>query len=107
PFTDKPAPGQYVLNAWVDDVTPPAVRFLTTKVSAGRPLIVAQTVDDQSGVDPLSIALGYYNRLVAPSAYDPTSGLVLIGLPPAAPALKAGTVTTDLQVSDNQESKNI
>jgi subtilisin family serine protease len=107
PFTNKPQSGQYALHAWIDDVTPPAVRFLTTKVSAGRPLIVAQAVDDQSGVDPLSIALGYDNRLVAPSAYDPTSGLVLIGLPPAAPALKAGTVAADLQVSDNQESKNI
>ncbi|HVV58159.1 MAG TPA: S8 family serine peptidase [Gaiellaceae bacterium] len=107
PFTNRPLPGQYVLNAWENDVTPPAVRFITTKVSAGRPLIVAQAVDDQSGVDPLSIALGYSNRLVAPSAYDPTSGLVLIGLPPAAPALKPGTVAADLQVSDNQESKNI
>jgi hypothetical protein len=107
PFTNKAQPGQYLLNAWVDDVTPPAVRFLTTKVSAGRPLIVAQAVDDQSGVDPLSIALGYSDRLVAPSAYDSTTGLVLIGLPAAAPALKAGKTVTDLQVSDNQESKNI
>jgi subtilisin family serine protease len=107
PFTNRPQPGQYALNAWIDDVTPPAVRFLTTKVSAGRPLIVAQAVDDQSGVDPLSIALGYSDRLVAPSAYDPASGLLLIGLPPAAPALRPGTVKADLQVSDNQESKNI
>ena len=49
PFTDKPLKGQYLLNAWVNDVTPPFVRLLTTRVSAGRPLIVGQAADARLG----------------------------------------------------------
>ena len=55
PFTNQSQKGKYLLNAWVNDLTPPFVRVLTTKVSAGRPLLVAQAVDLQSGVDPLSL----------------------------------------------------
>jgi subtilisin family serine protease len=107
PFTGEPLPGRYVLRAWINDVTPPSVQFLTKTVSAGHPLIVARATDLQSGVDPLSIALGYGGRLIGASAYDPTTGLVLIGLPAEAPRLKPGKTTADLQVSDNQEAKNI
>ncbi|HVU77814.1 MAG TPA: S8 family serine peptidase [Gaiellaceae bacterium] len=107
PFTNKSAKGKYVLNAWVNDVTPPAIRILTTRVTAGRPLIVGEAVDEQSGVDPLSLVIGYNRVLVGASDYDPETGLVLFGLPGSAPALKAGKTTLSMQASDLQEAKNI
>ena len=107
PFTDKPLKGQYLLNSWVNDVTPPAVRVLTTRVTAGRPLIVAQAVDLGSGVDPLSLVLNYNKALVGASAYDPTTGLIIFGIPTAAPKFKAGKTSAIVAVSDYQESKNI
>ena len=107
PFTGKSQKGKYLLNAWIDDLTPPAVRLLTTRVTAGRPLIAAQAVDDGSGVDPLSLVINYNRALVGASAYDPLSGLIIFGLPPSAPKLKAGRTTTIIQASDYQEAKNI
>jgi len=50
------------------------VRVLTTRVTTGRPLIVAQAVDSGAGVDPLSLVLNYNNVLVGASAYDPFTG---------------------------------
>ena len=70
-FTNRSQKGQYVLKAWVDDLSAPAVRILTTRVTAGRPLIAAVAVDLQSGVDPLSLVINYNNALVGASAYDP------------------------------------
>jgi hypothetical protein len=107
PFTDKPLKGKYLLNAWIDDLTPPDVRILTTRITAGRPLIVAQAVDTQSGVDPLSLVIGYDNALVGASEYDPTSGLVVFGIPNGAPKLKPGRTNLVMQASDYQEAKNI
>lgn len=107
PFTNKPLPGKYLLNSWVNDLTPPAMRLLTTRVTAGRPLIVAQAVDTQSGVDPLSLVFNYNRALIGASAYDPLSGIVLFGLPPQAPKLKPGTTKTIMEASDYQEAKNI
>ncbi len=107
PFTGQSQKGKYLLNAWENDLTPPFVRVLTTKVSAGRPLLVAQAVDLQSGVDPLSLVINYNNVLIGASAYDPISGLVLFGIPTSAPKLKAGTTRTIMSASDYQEAKNI
>jgi subtilisin family serine protease len=107
PFTDKPMKGQYLLNAWVNDVTPPFVRLLTTRVNAGRPLIVAQAVDLGSGVDPLSLVISYNKALVGASAYDPSTGLVVFGIPTAAPKFNAGKTTAVIEASDYQEAKNI
>jgi hypothetical protein len=107
PFTNKPLKGQYLLNAWVDDLTPPAVRILTTRITAGRPLIVAQAVDAQSGVDPLSLVISYRGALVGASAYDPSSGIVVFGIPQAAPPFKAGKTPLVMEASDYQEAKNV
>ncbi len=107
PFTNKPLKGKYLLNSWVNDVTPPFVRMLTTRVSAGRPLIVAQAVDAGSGIDPLSLVVSYNKALVGASAYDPSTGLIVFGIPAAAPKFKPGTTNAVLEVSDFQESKNI
>jgi len=107
PFTGRSQKGTYVLNSWVNDLTPPTVHVLTTTVTAGRPLIVAEATDSQSGVDPLSLVVGYNNALVGASAYDPASGLVLFGIPASAPVLRAGTTKAVVRVSDFQEAKNI
>jgi subtilisin family serine protease len=107
PFTGQPLKGQYLLNAWADDVDPPAARLLTTRVAAGRPLVVAQALDLGSGIDPLSIVLAYNRILLGASAYDPATGLILFGIPTDAPKLKKGTTRAVLEVSDFQEAKNI
>jgi hypothetical protein len=107
PFTDKPLKGSYLLNAWINDVTPPSVRLLTTRVSAGRPLIVARATDSGAGVDPLSLVFNYNGVLIGASGYDPLSGIVLFGLPSQAPKLKPGKTRAILVASDYQEAKNI
>ena len=106
-FTGQSFAGPYILRSWINDVTPPAVRVVTRTVTAGRPTIVIRTLDNQSGVDPYSIALGYHNVLVAPAIYDPLSGLAVIPLPRSAPVLKKGRRRAVFVSSDFQESKNI
>jgi subtilisin family serine protease len=107
PFTGSSLKGRYLLNAWINDVTPPFVRMLTTRVAAGRPLLVAQAVDLQSGVDPLSIVIAYKRVLLGASAYDAGTGLILFGIPANAPKLSKGKTPAVLQVQDYQETKNI
>ncbi len=107
PFTDKPLKGKYLLNSWVNDLTPPFVRMLTTRVSAGRPLIIAQAADLGSGIDPLSLVVNYNKALVGASAYDPSTGLVVFGIPTGAPKFKPGKTSAIVEASDFQESKNI
>ena len=107
PFTQRPQKGKYLLKAWVDDLTPPKVQVLTTRVTAGRPLVVARATDSQSGVDPLSLVISYGGALVGASAYDPASGLTFFGIPADAPAFKPGRTGLLLRGSDYQESKNL
>jgi hypothetical protein len=106
-YTNRSQKGKYLLNAWSNDLTPPTVRLLTTRVTAGKPLIVAQVLDAQSGVDPLSLVLAYDRVLIGASLYDPASGLVVFGLPPQAPSLDAGRTKSIVAASDYQEAKNI
>jgi subtilisin family serine protease len=106
-FTGQQFPGRYLLKMWRNDVTPPAVRLITTRVSAGRPLIAARVLDRQSGIDPFSLVIGYQRVLVGAAAYDPISGLALFPLPTQAPRIKAGTTRAIIQAADNQEAKNI
>jgi minor extracellular serine protease Vpr len=107
PFTNAPLKGKYLLNSWVNDMTPPFVRMLTTRVSAGRPVLVGQAIDLGSGVDPLSLVINYNKALVGASAYDPVTGLVVFGIPAAAPKFKPGKTQAIVAVSDYQESKNV
>jgi hypothetical protein len=95
-----------VLRSWVNDVTPPKVKLLTTHVSTGRPTLAARVIDAGSGVDPLSLVVGYKRVLVGAAAYDPTSGLAIFPLPAAAPKLTGRTAAT-LEASDYQETKNV
>jgi hypothetical protein len=108
PFTGRSLAGHYVLRSWVNDVTPPSVSLLTTRVSAGRPTLVFRTTDTQSGVDPGSLTIGYKGALLAAAFYDRAAGLAVFTLPRSTPALTAGTrVRTKLISSDFQEAKNI
>ena len=61
-FNGQSLAGRYILRSWVNDVTPPSLQFLTTRVSAGRPTLVFRTFDSQSGVDPNSLTIGYARR---------------------------------------------
>jgi len=106
-FDGRSLAGSYTLRSWVNDVTPPSVGLLTTTVSTGRPTLVLRTLDSQSGVDPLSIALGYRGVLVGASSYDPVTGIAVFPLPPTSPLLRSGTVRLRLASSDYEEAKNV
>jgi minor extracellular serine protease Vpr len=107
PFSGKSLAGSYVLRSWVNDLTPPRVSLLTTKVAAGRPTIALHATDSQSGVDPYSVVFAYGNQLVGAAAYDTTTGTVVIPLPPQASRLNAGHPKVVLVASDYQEAKNV
>jgi minor extracellular serine protease Vpr len=106
-FTGQSFAGQYLLHSWVNDVSPPIGAFWTTTVSAGRPTIVARTLDLQAGVDPLSLVFAYGNTLVGAAAYDPSSGYAIFPLPASVPTLKAGSPQTVFVTGDFQEDKNV
>jgi hypothetical protein len=106
-FTGRSLAGRYLLNSWVNDVSPPFLGMVTTRVSAGRPILVARALDFQSGVDPLSLVIGYQRVLVGAAAYDPFTGYVLFELPRQAPRLRAGRTLGVLVAHDFQETKNV
>ena len=106
-FTGQRLAGPYLLRSWVNDVTPPSLKLLTTRVAAGRPTIVARSLDTQSGVDPLSLTIGYKGVLVGAASYDPISGIAVFPLPTSAPTLKTGKITVQLESSDFEEAKNV
>ena len=91
PFTHKSLDGSYVLRSWVNDLRPPKVTLLTTKVAAGHPTIALRATDAQSGVDPYSALFGYQNQLVAAAAFDPVTSTIIVPLPSGASALSAGS----------------
>jgi hypothetical protein len=105
--TGKSLAGSYVLRSWVNDLKPPRVTLLTSRVAAGRPTIALRVTDSQSGVDPFSVAFGYGQQLVGAAAYDPATGLLLIPLPATASQLSTGHPKVLLLASDNEEAKNV
>jgi hypothetical protein len=106
-FTGRRLAGRYLLRSWVNDVTPPHVRVLTRRVSAGRPTFALRVRDAGAGVDPLSLVLGVRSSLVGASAYDRESGLALFPLPRRIAALRPGRLRTLARASDFQEAKNV
>ena len=110
-FTGRLYAGPYVLKAWVDDVSPPLIVPVTTRVSAGRPTLVARVVDDflapGAGVDPLSLVIAYRGSIVGAALYDPVAGLALFPLPAAAPRIPVGRTPATIVASDFQEAKNV
>jgi minor extracellular serine protease Vpr len=106
PFTDEPLRGPYILHFWRNDVRPPKLHMLTGRVSAGRPLIAGIVTDRGSGVDPLSLVIGYKSVLLLAALYDPGSGLV-VWLLDGAPKIGVGKTRMLAIASDYQESKNV
>ena len=107
-LTDKSLAGRYVLRSWVNDVSPPTLRLLTTRVSAGRPTLVFRALDAKSGVDPQSLTVGFKGVLVAVGSYDWRTGLAVFPLPASVPTLASGTtVAASMLASDFQEAKNV
>ncbi|HEV8687192.1 MAG TPA: S8 family serine peptidase, partial [Gaiellaceae bacterium] len=111
-FTGRSQAGPYRLHSWRNDVKPPIVHLLSARVTAGRPLVIARVVDfpargATSGVDPNSLALGYRQALVAPSAYDRETGVAVFALPPEAPTILPGRTNATITAADFQESKNL
>ena len=106
-FTGRSLAGSYVLRAWVDDVQPPLLGLITSRVSSGRPTIALRVIDFGAGVDPYSLVIGYGRTLVAAAAYDQASGLALFPLPAEAPALRAGRRQLATSAADFQEAKNV
>ena len=106
-FTGRSLGGAYVLQAWVDDVQPPLLGLLTSRVSAGRPTIALRVVDLGSGVDPYSLVIGYGQTLIGAVAYDPVSGIALFPIPNEAPQLRTGKRQVQASAADFQEAKNV
>ena len=52
-FTGRSLGGSYLLRAWVDDLQPPLVGLITSRVAAGRPTIALRILDLGAGVDPV------------------------------------------------------
>ncbi len=106
PFTDQSLAGPYRLHFWQNDVTPPRMRFLTARVSSGRPALAAIVKDNGAGVDPLSLVVGYRGILLLAAFYDPGSGLA-VWLLDGAPKIPVGKTAAIAVGSDYQESKNV
>jgi minor extracellular serine protease Vpr len=106
-YTGRSFAGNYLLRAWQNDVRPPRIRLLTTRVAAGRSLIAARVTDAGAGVDPTSLVISYRRALVGAAAYDPFSGLALFPIPGAAPPFQAGRTPAVVLASDYQEAKNV
>ena len=106
-FDGRSLAGRYTLRSWIDDVTPPSIQLLTTRVAPGRPTLVLRVRDAGAGVDPSSLTIGYRGVLIGATTYDPTSGIAVFPLPQGAPALVGGTLQLRLVASDFQEAKNL
>jgi hypothetical protein len=106
PYTGEPLRGPYLVHTWLNDVKPPRLRFLTTRVAAGRPLLAAFVSDKGAGVDPLSLVVGYKGVLLLAAFYDPSSGLA-VWLLDGAPTIGRGKTRITVVASDYQESKNV
>ncbi len=107
PFTGRSLAGSYVLRAWVNDLEPPSLGLITSRVSAGRSLLALRVLDGGAGVDPYSLVIGYRRALIGAAAYDPASGIALFPIPREAPALRPGRLQLSASAADFQEAKNV
>jgi minor extracellular serine protease Vpr len=107
PFTGRSLAGPFTLRSWVNDVRPPNISLITSRVSAGRPTIVARIRDAASGVDPLSLLLLYGTSQLAATQFDPETGIAIFPIPRESNPLQPGPEFMRVFASDNQETKNI
>jgi minor extracellular serine protease Vpr len=107
PFTGRPLARRYVLRSWINDVKPPVVRVLTTRLATGRPSIVVRVTDVKSGVDPLSLLLLYKNENIGAVRFDPKTGVGVFPIPKDSQPLQPGPEFMRIVASDFQETKNV
>jgi hypothetical protein len=81
--------------------------LLTRRLARSRGTIAVRATDAGSGVDPLTLTLGYLDLELAPSHYDLDNGLALFRIPRALPRLRPGDSRIVMRASDHQEAKNI
>ena len=106
-FTGRSLAGPYTLRSWVNDVRPPNITLITTRVSAGRPTVVARVTDALSGVDPLALLLLFGTNQLGATQFDPETGIAVFPIPRDANPLEPGPEFMRVFASDNQETKNI
>jgi subtilisin family serine protease len=92
-------PGSFTFRFWVNDTTPPSIRFLHGKHVIGRPLRVAVS-DSGSGVDPHTLHARIGRKSVRLRYADGVLFLRTKGLDPGKQALT-------VKASDYQETKNM
>jgi hypothetical protein len=111
PFTGRSLAGRYTLRSWVNDVRPPTVSAVNTRVSSGRPTVVVKVGDAASGVDPHSLQLRFGSGLnaiaVEATAYDSTTGIAVFVVPRSVAVFRTGSKFVQIFASDFQETKNI
>ena len=90
-------PGKFTFRVWVNDVTPPSVRLLTTRTVRGGSVRLAVS-DSGSGVDPGSLVARIDGRK---HSFTYRSGILRI------PGITAGKHRVTVTVSDYQEAKNM
>jgi hypothetical protein len=107
PFTGRPLARRYVLRSWVNDVTPPRVQVITTRLATGRPSIVVRVSDAKSGVDPLSLLLLYRTEQISAVRYDHETGVAVFPIPRDSQPLLPGPEFMRVVAGDFQEAKNV
>ncbi|MGH3131470.1 MAG: Ig-like domain-containing protein, partial [Gaiellaceae bacterium] len=107
PFTGRSLAGRYVLRSWVDDVRPPRVQLITTRVAAGRPAVAVRVTDAGAGVDPLSLILDYRGLQIGATLFDAKTGIAVFVLPRDANELEPPDAAMRVIASDYQEAKNV
>jgi subtilisin family serine protease len=91
------SPGKFTFRVWVNDVTPPSVRLLTTRTVRGGSVRLAVS-DSGSGVDPASLVARIDGRK---HSFTYRGGILRI------PGITAGKHRVTVAVSDYQEAKNM
>jgi hypothetical protein len=107
PFTGKSLGGPYTLRSWINDLKPPRINVLSTRVGAGRPTIAVRITDAVSGVDPFSLVLALKTTRINATTYDPASGIALFPIPKEVNKIEPGPLFVRVIASDYQESKNV
>ena len=92
-------PGAFRFRFWVDDTSPPSIRFLHHTATIGRPLRVAVR-DSGSGVDPRSLHARIGRRSVRVTY---VGGVLLL----RTNGLRPGKHAVTVKASDYQETKNM
>ena len=107
-FTGRSLAGDYVLRAWVNDVQPPLLGLITSRVAAGRPTLAAARARSRRRASTrISLVIGYGRALIARRGLRP--GQRHRALPAAARGARAARGETLLSASaaDFQEAKNV